>query len=118
MSDKVQNLYIDVLEKIAINTADCRIFMKSNETEKLMDYLDQRTSLVNILRTLKIKISNDYPLSEEFENTSNLFIKKMESFNQEILIYLKLEKEKTKLQIAKTYKNKENLKGYNLKSIK
>lgn len=118
MEDKIQKLYIEVLEKIAINTVDCKMYIKSSDTSSLMDYIDQRTALINILRTLKVKISNDYPLSEEFEKTSNLFISKMESFNQEILIYLKLEKEKTKLQIAKTHKNKENLKGYNLKSIK
>lgn len=118
MENKIHNLYIEVLEKIAINSADCRIHMKSQDVETLMDYLDQRSALINIFQTLKIKIRADYPTSEEIDTTVNLFLKKMEQFNQEILSFLNLEKDKTRLEIAKTFKNKENLKGYNLNSIK
>lgn len=118
MKDKIYSLYIEVLEKIAINAADCRIYMKSGEVNTLMDYLDQRSALINIFKTLKLKIRNDYPTSNEIDETVNLFLKKMEQFNQEILEFLELEKDKTRVEIAKTFKNKENLKGYNLSSTK
>lgn len=118
IEQKIINLYIEVIEKIAINSADCRYYMKSGDIDILMDYLDQRSALINIFKTLKIKIANDFPTSVQIDQTVNQFLKKSEQFNQEILTFLDLEKAKTKLEIAKTFKNKENLKGYNLSSTK
>jgi len=118
MREKIQNLYLEIIEKIAINSADCKSFIREENTDSLLIYLDQRTSLINIFKSLKIKLEVDAPMKDEFNKELNKFLKKMELFNQEILTYLENEKEKTKLQIAKTFKNKENLKGYNLSSTK
>lgn len=118
MDDKVLNLFVDLLEKIAINSSECRERIRKLDTNALLDLLDQRSILINIYKTLQIKISQDYKVEKKFEIEIDHFFKKIAKFDEEILEYLESEKEKTKIEICRNFKNRETLKGYNLNTTK
>ena len=119
----IQNQLIEFLEKAYELTTIALKKVQERDFEQLGDILDNRERSLNIINSLSEKLSlyknTDSPKSViEFNTQVNLVIEKIANMDDIITSCLQHEKEKTQIEIAKTYKNKENFKGYNLNSLK
>ena len=120
---EIQDQLIEYLEKAYELTRLALKHVQAREYEKLSEVLDNRERSLNIISSLSEKLSlykdvKSPQLLIEFNNQVNLVIEKIANMDDIITSCLKHEKEKTQFEIAKTYKNKENFKGYNLNNTK
>lgn len=99
-------------------------YVQEEEFDKLTQTLDNRERALNIIESLSEKLSlygknKDTPLSLiDFNQQVHLIIQKINNMDDIITSCLEHEKNKTQFEIAKTFKNKENFKGYNLNKLK
>lgn len=120
---ELQNQLIEFLDKAYTLTATALKKVQENELEELVVILDNRERALNIITSLSEKLSLYKNVDTavgliEFNNQVNLIIDKIVNMDDIITTCLQHEKEKTQIEIAKTYKNKENFKGYNLSNTK
>lgn len=120
---EIQSQLVEYLEKAYTLTASALKKVQENELEDLVTILDNRERSLNIITSLSEKLSlyKNVDAPEElieFNNQVNLIIDKIVNMDDIITTCLQYEKEKTQIEIAKTYKNKENFKGYNLNNTK
>lgn len=87
----------------------------------------KREKVINIILTLHerldlsqniLKNTGEGRKAIEFNNQLNLLIEKISEYDEYIMLKLNEEKDKTQIEIAKAFKNKENFKGYNLNCLK
>ena len=119
----IQIQLIDFLEKAYQLTQESLKLVQAQDFEKLSQTLDNRERAVNIIQSLSEQLSlhqkNLKPEEyQEFNNQVSQVITKIESMDEIITSCLEHEKNKTQFEIAKTFKNKENFKGYNLNNTK
>lgn len=117
-----QNNLINYLEKAYELTRQGLKEVQAYEIEKLNLTLDNRERILNIIESLSEQMSlyakDKSNNLEEFNNQVNQVIAKICKMDDIIAECLEAEKNKTQIEIAKTHKNKENFKGYNLNNLK
>ena len=120
---ETQNTLIDFLEKAYNLTTQALKLVQNNQFEELNQVLNNRERIINIIDSLSEQLAlhqrNREPSEyEAFNNQLNQVIQKIQSIDEIITNCLEHEKNKTQFEIAKTFKNKENFRGYNLNNIK
>ncbi|MFT6630723.1 MAG: aspartate/tyrosine/aromatic aminotransferase [Bacteriovoracaceae bacterium] len=121
---EIQGQLITFLEKAYQLTTQALKLVQEQDFEKLHLVLDNRERAVGIIQSLSEKLSlysknTDSPEAfQEYNNQVNQVIEKISAMDDIITSCLEHEKNKTQFEIAKTFKNKENFKGYNLNNIK
>jgi hypothetical protein len=121
---EIQGQLITFLEKAYQLTTQALKLVQEQDFEKLHLVLDNRERAVGIIQSLSEKLSlysnnTDSPEAfQEYNNQVNQVIEKIGAMDDIITSCLEHEKNKTQFEIAKTFKNKENFKGYNLNNIK
>jgi len=101
----------------------CLKLIRSNNIEELLPALENRERAINIAQSFSENLSlyqttNPRDVDESFNNQLNQLIKKISSLDGIIINYLTHEKNKTQFEIAKTFRDRENFKGYNLNNLK
>ena len=119
----LQTELIHFLDKAYTLTQEALKAVQEKEYEKLNILLDNRERAINIIQSLSDNLSlhqkcADQSQVNEFNNQVNQVINKIYSMDDIITSCLNYEKNKTQFEIAKTFKNKETLKGYNLNNTK
>lgn len=121
---EVQDQLIDFLEKAYQLTQAALKAAQNKEFKNVEQILDNRERALNVIVSLSEKLAlyqknpNAPKTIEEFNNQVSRVIEKIFQMDELITSCLVHEKEKTQNEIAKTFKNKENLKGYNLNNTK
>ncbi len=114
---------IDFLDKAYLLTQEALKAVQVKDYNKLNVILDNRERAINIVNSLSENLALHYQkanpqLVKEINNQVTQIINKIASLDEIIESCLEFEKNKTQFEIAKTFKNKENLKGYNLNNLK
>lgn len=119
---EIQKQLIDFLTKAYELTQLALKLVQNKEFEKLSEVLDNRERALSVITSLSEKLSlynkTDSKALIKFNKQVGLIIEKIANMDAIITSCLNHEKEKTQFEIAKTFKNKENLKGYNLNRLK
>lgn len=120
---EIQEQLIEFLEKAYELTQLGLKLVQNKEYEQLSEVLDNRERALNVITSLSEKLSlykgqADPKTLIQFNNQVNLVIERIANMDTLITTCLNHEKEKTQFEIAKTFKNKENFKGYNLNNLK
>lgn len=120
---EVQNNLIEFLQKAYELTTSALKLAQEKEFEQLNIVLENRERVINIIDSLSQQLSlyqknADQELVNKFNNQVSQVINKINTIDEIMTECLEHEKSKTQFEIAKTFKNKENFKGYNLNSIK
>ncbi|MBC77351.1 MAG: hypothetical protein CME64_15205 [Halobacteriovoraceae bacterium] len=107
----------DVLFK-AVNTAHelaelCLNLLEKKKYDKALEILNNKERVVNII----LHLDEQYGIPKDNNQLNKLF-SEITKMDQEIFNLLTHEKLLTQNEIAKTRKNKENFKGYNLNDLK
>ena len=121
MSQSEKNL-VEFLEKAYELTVSAQKLAREQKFDELLATLDNRERAIAIAQTMSERMSlehqNEKPeLIEKINNQVNQLINKIHSLDESITMYLQAEKAKTQNEIAKTFKNKVNFRGYNLNKI-
>tara|TARA_B100001971_G_scaffold213155_1_gene245524 strand:+ start:115352 stop:115711 length:360 start_codon:yes stop_codon:yes gene_type:complete len=116
-----QDLFIQALrDAVMMSQQVIECFNKGN-TGAALNILENRSRVINIVFHLDEKLqleSQNTPIDEQRERLTLELIQAINTFDDKIQEYLVKEKVITQNEIAKTHKNKENLKGYNLNNTK
>ena len=121
---ELQNEVMDMLDKAYALTRDALKQVQEKEFEVLLNTLDNRERAINIINSLSEKLflyskNPNAPKSIiDFNNQVTQVIEAINNMDEVITKCLVHEKEKTQFEIAKTFKNKENFRGYNLNNTK
>ena len=119
-----QDQLITFIEKAYELTSLALKAAQEKRFEDVISLLENRERAINITQSLSEKLalhqsnSKDVDLVVQFNNQVNQIIDKVYKMDDIITECLEHEKNKTQFEIAKTYKNKEDFKGYNLNRIK
>lgn len=116
-------LLTDLIEKTLTLSAQCVQSIDRNDFESLTPLIEKRDKLISIIQTINERLEVEQKANldmndVEFNNQANQLIAKIQEMDDYILARLDEEKNKTQIEIAKAFKNKENFKGYNLNSLK
>lgn len=121
----IQIQLIEFLDKAYQLTRLALKQVQEKNYDQLNTLLDNRERALNIVQSLTEKLAlyqenSKTPIASitEFNSHVNLIIEKIANIDDIITSCLTHEKEKTQFEIAKTFKNKENFKGYNLNNTK
>lgn len=117
------DLLTDYLGKTLSMSRDALKFAQEKNVEELNQTLDNRERIINILMSLHERVSmhlqtQPADLAEQVNAQINQIIEQIDSLDDAVTSFLLSEKNKTQFEIAKTHKNKENFKGYNLNKLK
>lgn len=120
---KNYELFTDLFEKILTITRKSLECVEAGDFETLDFLIIQRDKLISITQTIHERLtleqeSSNSPIAIEFNNQVTMLIEKMNEMDDQILTKLSEEKNKTQIEIANSFKNKENFKGYNLNCLK
>ena len=120
---EIEKNLIDFLEKAYELTVLSLKHAQNKDFEQLNSVLENRERAINIVQSLSENLAlyqqkMDPKTYTPFNNQVNQVIEKIHSMDEIVMTCLEHEKTKTQFQIAKTFKNKENFKGYNLNKLK
>ena len=120
---KNYELFADLFEKIIFVSRKCLDCAESKDFEQLNFLVEQRDKLISITQTIHERLtleqtSMDSNIAIEFNNQVNELIEKMNEMDEQVLIKLHEERDNMQIEIAKSFKNKENFRGYNLNCLK
>lgn len=120
---KNYELFTDLFEKIIYVSRKCLDCAESGDFEQLNFLVEQRDKLISITQTIHERLtleqnSMDSSIAIEFNNQVNELITKMNEMDEQVLLKLNEERDNMQIEIAKSFKNKENFKGYNLNCLK
>ena len=106
----------ELVVKIYDITMECLEETEKGEVEKVMSLLDDREKIIQVID----KLSQDDSIQNNDEILVQLdqVITKIQEKDQVIIEGLISLKDKLHFEIAKVFKTKENLKGYNLNKLK
>ncbi len=119
-----QKEFVDILTKAYQLTREALTLAQTGEVNKLNRTLDNRERVFSIAETLSerlalhFKTNPNKDLINEFNVHTARIIDQINQIDSLITDVLENEKNKTQFEIAKTHKNKENFKGYNLNNLK
>lgn len=116
-------LLTDLIEKTLTLSVQCVQYVDKHDFESLFPLIEKRDKLISIIQTINERLEVEQKANlnmndVEFNNQVNQLIAKIQEMDDYILLKLDEEKNKTQIEIAKAFKNKENFKGYNLNSLK
>lgn len=116
---KTQKVFLKSLETALELSQLCLQLLDEKKHEKALSVLDNRTRVVNIVLHLEetLRSGKDH-FSEEYNNLVSQLIIAINDKDKIIYDLLNEEKLLTQNEIAKTSKNKENFRGYNLNDLK
>jgi hypothetical protein len=117
MKDTQKNL-LEFIEKSFMLTRDALKAVQNNEFDKVIAIMENREKALNIATTFSERLALYPEQDEEFNNQLNQVVARITNMDDIITSCLEHEKNKTQFEIAKTHKNKENFKGYNLNKLK
>ena len=122
---ETQKNLIEFLEKAYNLTRLALKAVQNKEFEQLNDILNNRERAINIILTMSERLELHQKSKEEtsqdmvaFNNQVSQVLDKINQMDEIITNCIIHEKSKTQFEIAKTHKNKESFKGYNLNNIK
>lgn len=116
---KTQKVFLKSLETALELSQLCLQLLDEKKHEKALSVLDNRTRVVNIVLHLEENLrSSPEGISEDYNNLVSQLINAINEKDQVIFDLLSQEKLLTQNEIAKTSKNKENFRGYNLNDLK
>lgn len=113
---------IEFLTKAYELTTQALKFAQNQDFDSLFETLENRERAISIAQTMSERLAleqtkMDKRLVTEMNNQVNQIIEKIASMDDIITMCLTEERNKTQVEIAKTFKNKENFKGYNLNKV-
>ena len=122
MEQTKENLIL-FLEKAYELTVSSLKLAQAKDFDQLVKVLDNRERAINIVQSMSENLALHQKNKEQetyidFNNQVSQVIDKIHSIDEIVMTCLAHEKEKTQFEIAKTFKNKENFRGYNLNKIK
>ena len=117
--DLLNNLIESVVKLTQQSLADAQ----NSNFDRIDSYIEERGKAIDIITFLleKLNINPTYNNSvtiTQYNNQLNQLVELIKKSDHDLVKFLEEESTKTQNQIAKTYKNKENLKGYNLNILK
>lgn len=120
---EIETNLIEILQKATELTQKALKQVQNKDFDELNKTLNNRERALNIAESFSENLSlyknnPDYTPNESLNNQVTQLISNITSLDDIISSCLEYEKNKTKNEIAKTFKNKENFKGYNLNKIK
>ncbi len=114
--NKMVHLFEEFITK-AINMTEAIIDSDYIETSKLENFTENRDRLLSVLDQISQKINwEEFP--QENRNDLNRKIEFIKILDVKLLAKLQEHKEEVKKEIEQTFKQKENIKGYNLTDVK
>ena len=116
-----QELFIQALRDAVMMSEQVIDCFEKKKTGAALNILENRSRVINIIFHLDEKLqleTKNTPLGEQEENLMIDLIQAINSSDDKIQEYLLKEKIITQNEIAKTHKNKENFRGYNLNTTK
>lgn len=121
MKHSGQNL-VEFLTKAYELTTQALKLAQSQEFDQLSEVLANRERAIAISQTMSERFALeqknfDKKIVSKTNNQVNQIINQINSMDEIITLCLEQERNKTQIEIAKTFKNKENFKGYNLNKI-
>ena len=121
--EKLNEVFLKALRTADEMSDQCLELLHSKRFDAALDVLDNRGRVVSIIIHLdeQIRITPSEPVNDQGSEENNLVNQLIKSINikdEEIFELLSHEKLLTQNEIAKTRKNKENFKGYNLNNLK
>jgi RNA processing factor Prp31 len=120
-------LLTDLIEKAVKISQECVIQVNCRDFEALDSLIKKREKIISVICTVHERLTLEQTSLKNigqkedavlYNNQLNLLMNKISEFDDFIVASLDEEKNKTQIEIAKTFKNKENLKGYNLNCLK
>lgn len=120
---KIHEVYLKAVLTAQEMSATCIELLNQKEFNSALNVLDNRSRVVNIIMHLdeQIRLEQDEETNEARESLNNQVSQLLSDIDaKDAVIAELLNKEKilTQNEIAKTSKNKENFKGYNLNNLK
>jgi hypothetical protein len=114
--DKMILLFDEYIMK-AITMTESILDLEYSDTAKLEDFTQNRERLLSVLDQISQQI--DWTsISIECRNELSRKIDYIKSLDVKLLTKLQEHKEEVKKEIEQTFKQKENIKGYNLTDVK
>ena len=120
---EIQKNLISFLDKAYALTIKSLKLVQNQEFEELNTVLANRERAINIIDSLSQNLSMFQSKMEqnefnEFNTQVSQVIEKINGIDEIVMSCLDHEKNKTQFEIAKSFKSKENFKGYNLNNVK
>ena len=120
---EIQKNLISFLDKAYALTIKSLKLVQNQEFEELNTVLANRERAINIIDSLSQNLSMFQSKMEqnefnEFNTQVSQVIEKINGIDEIVMSCLEHEKNKTQFEIAKSFKSKENFKGYNLNNVK
>lgn len=114
-----QDLFLTALRDALMMSEQIIKCFENKKTDTALSILENRSRVINIVFHLdeKVQASNEITSNQENQLVIDL-IGAINEYDSIIQDYLVQEKIITQNEIAKTHKNKENFKGYNLNNTK
>ena len=110
--DKMISLFDEFIMK-AVTMTESMLESDYSETNKLEDFTQNRERLLSVLDQISQKIDWE-AISIDSRNELNRKIEYIKNLDVKLLTKLQGHREEVKKEIEQTYKQKENVKGYNL----
>ncbi len=101
----------------AITTTETMIASDLTNNEQLTQFTDNRERLLSIIDQISKQIDWN-SVSEEQKNDLNRKIEYIKNLDVKLLTKLQEYQEEVRREIEQTFKQKENIKGYNLSDVK
>ena len=120
----IERELINFLEKAYELTRVALKCVQTRDYDKLTEVLNNRERAIGVIQSLseKLELHNKNTTNSEhvieFNNQLSLVLDRISNMDDIITSCLEHEKNNTQLEIAKTFQNKENFKGYNLNNLK
>lgn len=114
--DKMILLFDEYIMK-AITMTESILDLEYSDTAKLEDFTQNRERLLSVLDQISQQIEWT-TISIESRNELSRKIDYIKSLDVKLLTKLQEHKEEVKKEIEQTFKQKENIKGYNLSDVK
>tara|TARA_Y100001936_G_C16093403_1_gene688935 strand:+ start:3195 stop:3536 length:342 start_codon:yes stop_codon:yes gene_type:complete len=113
MSQKTQDVFLKAVTTAHELAGLCLNLLEKGKYEKALEILENKERVVNII----LHLDEQYGTPSNNNQLNRLFLD-ISKMDQQIFDLLTHEKLLTQNEIAKTRKNKENFKGYNLNDLK
>lgn len=113
------NKMIELFEEYVVKAITMTENILANEIEpsKLEDFTGNRERLFSVMDQVSQQI-DWLTVSEELRLELNRKIEYIKKLDEKLLIKLQEHQEEVRADIERTYKQKENIKGYNLNDVK
>lgn len=115
--------HLVLMDKIKVQSAELYHLSFTEKVDQLLLGLENRDRMVAELNRLQNKICADFKeetatILECWTQDLNKFIQLIARVDQEITSVLEFQKDRTAKEISSLYQNKENIKKYNLNSLR